>query len=81
MDKWTPLLAVVGERTGEFDFFGWDEELYQYRHRNSRHYLNLDVECNAYAVAYLWLDGELPRRSVRPIPLDEAVAVAFGDVL
>ena len=75
--EWGPLESILGPRTCA-DFMAMGEiiqdstTIYLYKHRDTRRYLNLDSQGQAY--------GFIPQcgtSSYKPIPLEDAITHAF----
>jgi hypothetical protein len=76
---WAPLLGVVGSLTSGFMWMyevvlDNDRTLHVYKHRNTRRYLHLDTERNAWA--YQHRHG---RAMYRKVDLADALTEAFAD--
>jgi hypothetical protein len=92
---WAPLEAVVGpERCGVFMFIAYagpDDNIRLYKHVDTRLYLNLDPDGNAYVYdgtsarltdtqhGVVDASGDAPTETYHPIPLEQAIARVFDD--
>jgi hypothetical protein len=76
---WAPLEAAIGpERCGAFMFIGYagaGDSIRLYKHADTRRYLNLDPDGNAYVYA----SGDHPAEHYHPLPLEQAIACVFDD--
>jgi hypothetical protein len=83
--NWQPLLTVLGDaaQCAPFMFMGaitsGGIQIYLYKHRDTRQYLNVDREGNCYT-AVPWYQGEYTYR-YQPIPTVQALKRAVEEPL
>jgi hypothetical protein len=78
--NWGPLEAVLGPEPGPWMWMGrvrrGDRVIEQYKHKDTRSYLNLDQDAQAWKIAYY---PHMPAGSppdVDPLPVADAIAQA-----